>query len=57
MCNVSQFIKLSKEILQQSLLMAQFSSPNQGQLFLKAIHASVWVGQKHLGQLAKHKRA
>lgn len=32
-------------------------NPRTGQLFLKIIHASVWAGQKRLGQLAKWKAA
>ncbi len=32
-------------------------NPRTGQVFLKIIHTSVWVGQKRLGQLAKWKAA
>jgi len=32
-------------------------NPRTGQLFLKIIHTSVWLGQKRLGQLAKWKTA
>ncbi|KAF6149963.1 hypothetical protein GIB67_008684, partial [Kingdonia uniflora] len=32
-------------------------NPRTGQMFLKIIHASVWAGQKCLGQLAKWKIA
>jgi len=32
-------------------------NPRTGQLFVKVIHTSVWVGQKHLGEWAKSKKA